>query len=93
MNGILSQYMMRSIVTTTALVLIVLLALAGLFNFIGELDDVQNAYQSPQVVLFTLLQLPLVAFSMMPLASLIGSLLALGGIAAHSEIIVMRASA
>jgi lipopolysaccharide export system permease protein len=92
MNGILSQYMMRSIITATALVLIVLLALAGLFNFIGELDDVQNAYQSPQVVLFTLLQLPLVAFSMMPLASLIGSLLALGGLAAHSEIIVMRAS-
>jgi lipopolysaccharide export system permease protein len=92
MNGILSQYMMRTIIATTALVLLVLLALGGLFDFISELDDIQNAYQSPQVVLFTLLRLPLFAFSMMPLASLIGSLLALGGLAAHSEIIVMRAS-
>jgi lipopolysaccharide export system permease protein len=92
MNGILSQYMMRAIITTTALVLLVLLALAGLFDFIGELDDIRGGYQSTQVVLFTLLQLPLAAFSMMPLAALIGSLLALGGLAAHSEIIVMRAS-
>ena len=92
MNGILTQYMMRAIITTTALVLLVLLALAGLFDFISELDDMQGGYQSAQVVLFTLLRLPLSAFSMMPLATLIGSLLALGGIAAHSEIIVMRAS-
>ena len=39
MNGILSQYMMRTILASTALVLVVLLALAGLFEFIAELDD------------------------------------------------------
>ena len=42
MNGILSQYMMRTILATTSLVLVVLLALAGLFEFIAELDDVRE---------------------------------------------------
>jgi lipopolysaccharide export system permease protein len=92
MNGILSRYMMRAIIATTALVLIVLLALAGLFEFIAELDDMRGDYQSPQVILYTALRLPLLAFQMFPVAALIGSLLALGGLAANSEIIVMRAS-
>lgn len=92
MNAILSQYMMRTILTTTTLVLVVLLALTGLFDFIGELDDVQGDYQTPQAILYTLLRLPQLAFEMLPVAALIGSLLGLGALAATSEIIVMRAS-
>jgi lipopolysaccharide export system permease protein len=84
--------MMRAIIAATALVLIVLLALAGLFEFIAELDDTQGNYQTPRVILYTLLRLPQLAFEMLPVAVLIGSLLALGGLAANSEIIVMRSS-
>ena len=92
MNAILSQYMMRTILAATALVLVVLLALAGLFEFIGELDDTQGDYQTPRIVLYTLLRLPQLAFEMLPIAALIGSLLGLGGLAANSEIIVMRSA-
>ena len=92
MNGILSQYMMRTILAATALVLVVLLALAGLFEFIAELDDTRGDYQTPQVILYTLLRLPQLAFEMLPVAALIGSLLGLGALAANSEIIVMRAA-
>jgi len=92
MNSILTQYLMRAIFATTALVLLVLLALAGLFEFIAELDDTQGDYQTPQVVLYSLLRLPQLAFEMLPIAALIGSLLALGGLASNSEIIVMRAA-
>ncbi len=92
MNGILSQYLMRSIVSSTALVLVVLLALAGLFEFIAELDDVQNNYRTPQAIMFAALRLPILAFQMMPVSALIGSLLGLGGLAAGSEIIVMRSA-
>lgn len=92
MNGILTKYLMRAILTTTALVLLVLLALAGLFEFIAELDDTQGDYQTPLVILYTALRLPLLAFEMLPIAILIGSLLALGGLASNSEIIVMRSS-
>lgn len=92
MNAILTQYMMRTILTTTALVLVVLLALAGLFEFIAELDDTQGDYQTPQAMLYTALRLPQLAFEMLPVAALIGSLLGLGALAANSEIIVMRSA-
>lgn len=92
MNGILSQYMMRSILAATALVLVVLLALAGLFEFIAELDDTQGDYQTPRVILYTMLRLPQLAFEMLPVAALIGALLGLGSLAANSEIVVMRSA-
>jgi lipopolysaccharide export system permease protein len=84
--------MMRTIVASTGLVLVVLLALAGLFEFIAELDDLQGDYQTPQAILYSLLRLPNLAFEMLPIAALIGSLLGLGALAGHSEIIVMRSS-
>ena len=92
MTGILSQYMLRTILSSTALVLIVLLGLAGLFEFIAELDDTQGDYQTAQVVLYTFLRLPNLAFEMLPVAALIGSLLGLGAMAGNSEIIVMRSA-
>lgn len=92
MNSILSQYLMRTILASTALVLVVLLALAGLFEFIAELDDTVGNYQMPQVVLYTVLRLPNLAFDMLPIAALIGSLLGLGALAGNSEIIVMRSA-
>ncbi len=89
---LLSQYLMRTILASTALVLVVLLALAGLFEFIAELDDIQGDYQTPQAILFTALRLPNLAFEMLPVAVLIGSLLGLGALAGNSEIIVMRSA-
>ena len=84
--------MMRTVVTSTALVLFVLLALAGLIEAIAQLEDVQNNYQVPQAILYTLLRLPILGFEMMPVSALIGSLLGLGALAANSEIIVMRSA-
>jgi lipopolysaccharide export system permease protein len=72
--------------------MVVLLALAGLFEFIAELDDVKNDYDTPQAILYAILRLPILAFELMPVAALIGSLLGLGAIAANSEIIVMRSA-
>ena len=92
MTAILARYLMRTILASTALVLVVLLALAGLFEFIAELEDVQRDYQTPQAIMYAALRMPVLAFELMPVSALIGSLLGLGGIAANSEIIVMRAA-
>lgn len=92
MNSILSGYLTRIVLTSTAMVLAVLLALAGLFEFIAELEDIKNDYRLPQAISYALLRLPILAFELMPVSVLIGSLMGLGGIAANSEIIVMRAS-
>lgn len=92
MSPILAAYLTRNVLASSAMVLAVLLALAGLFEFIAELEDIQNAYDTADAVLYTALRLPILAFELMPVAVLIGSLLGLGGIASNSEFIVMRAS-
>lgn len=88
--GILTAYLLRTILTSTLLVLLVLLALAGLFEFIGQLDSVQGDYGIPQALLFAALRLPQLSFEMLPIAALIGALLGLGSLANSSELVVMR---
>jgi hypothetical protein len=46
--SLLASYLMRAILTSTMLVMLVLLALAGLFEFIGQLDSTQGEYGVPQ---------------------------------------------
>ncbi len=90
--GVLSGYLMRTILASTMLVLMVLLALATLFEFIGELDNKMGDYGISQALLYSILRLPQVAFQMLPMATLIGALLGLGGLASNSELIVMRSA-
>ena len=90
--SILSAYLMRTILASTLLVLAVLLALATLFEFIGELDNKMGDYGIPQALMYSVLRLPQVAFQMLPMATLIGALLGLGGLATSSELIVMRSA-
>lgn len=87
---IVSIYLMRTILTTTLLVLGVLLALAGLFEVIGELDDAGGDYGTMQALLFAALRMPQLAFEMLPIATLLGALAGLGGLANNSELVVMR---
>lgn len=88
--NLLTGYLMRTILSSTFLVLAVLLALAGLFQFIGNLDDVQGDFGMLQVLLYSLMRLPQISFEMLPMAALIGSLLGLGALANKSELVVMR---
>ena len=89
---ILANYLMRSILTSTLLVMLVLLALAGLFEFIGQLESTQGTFGIPEALLFAVLRLPQLSFEMFPIASLIGALLGLGALANNSELVVMRTS-
>lgn len=81
---------MRAILTSVLLVMLVLLALAGLFEFIGQLESTQGSYGVPQALLFAVLRLPQLSFEMLPIAALIGALLGLGTLANNSELVVMR---
>ena len=88
--NLLATYLLRVILTSTMLVMLVLLALAGLFEFIGQLDSTQGRYGIPQALLYAALRLPQLSFEMLPIAALIGSLLGLGALANNSELVVMR---
>ena len=65
-----------------------LLALAGLFEFIAELEDVQADYKTPQAILFAALRLPNLAFQMLPVNYAGLALLCLGIIFMLAEIFV-----
>ncbi len=91
--GILDRYIGRSILTTSLLVLLTLVALAGIFGFISELDDVgKGNYTVANALQYIFLTLPSKAYLLFAPAVLLGSLLGLGAMASNSELTVMRAA-
>jgi len=93
MFGTLDRYLGRSILTTSLLVLLTLVSLAGGFAFISELEDVgKGQYTAGVAAQYILLTLPGVAYLLFAPAVLMGSLLGLGTLAANSELTVMRAA-
>jgi len=90
---ILGNYLIRTILGYTALVMLVLLALGALFLFIDQQDDIgTGGYSASQAMLFVGLSLPTYLFQLLPVGALIGALLGLGNLARGSELVVMRAS-
>jgi len=90
---LLSNYVIRTVLGYTALVMLVLLALGALFMFIGQQDDIgTGSYTATQALLFVALNLPSYISQLLPVAALIGALLGLGSLARGSELVVMRAS-
>jgi lipopolysaccharide export system permease protein len=90
---LLGNYIIRTILGYTALVMLVLLALGALFLFIGQQDDIgTGGYSASQAMLFVGLSLPSYLFQLLPVGALIGALLGLGNLARGSELVVMRAS-
>ena len=90
---ILGNYIVRTVLGYTALVMLVLLALGALFLFIGQQDDIgTGGYTASQALLFVALNLPSYLFQLLPVGALIGALLGLGNLARGSELVVMRAS-
>jgi lipopolysaccharide export system permease protein len=91
--NVLGNYIVRTVLSYTALVTLVLMALGTLFLFIGQQSDIgKGGYNATQAMMFVLLSLPSYLCQMLPVAALIGSLLGLGNLARGSEIVVMRAS-
>ena len=90
---ILDRYLMTAVLKATALVLAVLLAIAGFVEFVGQLDTVgEGDFGIGAALAYSALRLPLLAVQMIPVAALIGALLGLGQLASQSELTVMRAA-
>lgn len=90
---IIRGYLARSIIGTTALVLGVLLSLGCFIEFVGQLDDVGvGQYGILQGLAYALMKAPEMAFTMLPMAVLLGGLLGLGALASGSEMIALRAA-
>lgn len=93
MTSILARYLMRTIIGHTLLVVLVLLVLSALYLFADQQDDIGvGTFGADDAFLFALLNLPQYAFDLLPIASLIGALLALGNLARSLELVVVRAA-
>jgi lipopolysaccharide export system permease protein len=91
--SVLCRYVMRAVLGYTTLVLLVLLVLSALYLFITQQDEIGiGTYGLADAMMYVGLNLPQTAFDVLPIAALIGSLLALGNLARSMELIVVRAA-
>ena len=86
----LDIYVLRTVLSGTLATLGIVLGLALILLFLDEVDKIDAAYTLPKAVMFVLLMLPGYMLEFFPLATLIGSLVALGALAAGNEITAMR---
>ncbi len=87
------RYLGRAIVAGTLAALCILVSVDTFIDFIDEMNDVgENGYSTWDAVYKTLLTLPQGGYEFFPTAALLGGLLGLGNLAAHNELIVLRAS-
>jgi lipopolysaccharide export system permease protein len=90
---LLDRYVAREVILSTLLALTVLVGMSAFFELVGELDDIgKHDYGALQAIQYALLSIPTYTYELLPTAALLGTLLGLGGLAANSELIVMRAS-
>ncbi len=88
----LDRYLVRTVASSTLLVLAVVLSLDVVFGFIGEMEDLKNDYQIPQALIYILTTIPRRIYDYLPLAAFIGSLVGLGVLANNSELTIIRAA-
>ena len=87
----LDLYIGRAVLLNTLLVWLVVIALEGMFAFLGEIGDIgRGDYELGDAIVFILLVLPGRAYQSFPMAALIGSLLGLGSLAAQAELNAFR---
>ena len=88
---ILDTYISKSVLTSSFIVLFALVGIFTFFAFIGDLSDSEGANTKIiDIILTSTLGIPELAYQVMPLAALIGSLLALGGMMEAHELVVIR---
>ena len=93
MFKILDIYIARTLLTTTAMSLAVLVGLSELIKFIEQMKNVgRGSYDMTTAGVYVLLSLPREIEQFFPMATLIGGLVGMGLLASNSELVVMQAS-
>ncbi len=90
---IIQRYIARDLLWTTLLALFVLVALFSFFTLIDQLGDTgRGNYGVLQAFVYVLLSIPSLAYSLFPIAAVIGSMSVLGMLARNSELDVIYTS-
>ena len=88
----IERYLGRTVIVHTLVVLAVLLVVLGFVELSIQLGKLTQDYTLEKGLLYTLLKLPVYGYEVFPVALLIGTLMGLGGLAARSELTILRAS-
>ncbi len=89
----LERYIGLHLLQGFLLVLLGLLSMDGFLALANELGDVQpGVYGVQDALVYVALTLPRRIYEYLPMAAFAGALLGVGGLAAHSELVVMRAA-
>jgi len=88
----LDRYIGSSLLRSFALIIVILVTLFSFLELMSELDDVgKGSYQLKDVFFFIGLTLPRRILDLMPISTLLGSVIALGLLADHGELLAMQA--
>ncbi len=90
---ILHRHLRKTLFSHVFKVLLILIGLFSFFEFIDELSAIgEGDYTLGSVMYFVLLRVPSLAYDLLPLAGLIGTLTGLGMLVSQNEITVMRSA-
>src|SRR5256885_16678082 len=91
--SVLDRYVVRAILSSVLLAMLVVRVLGAVFVFLDQQDDIGTGhYGALGAFWYTLLNMPQLAYELLPITALIGSPLGLGSLARGSELTVVRAS-
>ena len=88
----LKRYIGSFVFQSIAAVLFVIVALDAIFEIINQLGKLKGDYGVVEAVQYAFLYIPSSVYEYIPLSSLVGCLIGLGGLASSSELVVMRAA-
>ena len=90
---ILDRYIGRAVTMGILAVLLVMITLDSLINFAGETSEIGKAhYTFWQAIYYILLNIPQKVYQMFPMVALLGTMVSMGMLAGHSELVAIRAS-
>ena len=89
---ILDVYIARHVVAGSLLCLGLLVALFSFVAFVYDIGRIGAGYGIDDAMINTLLTLPRLSYELFPVAAAIGSMIGLGGLAATSQLVVIRAA-
>ncbi|MCP4996292.1 MAG: LptF/LptG family permease, partial [Gammaproteobacteria bacterium] len=85
---LLQLYIGKTVLVNITVALVVLLGLVSIGTFAGELSDVgEGDYQAWDAFVYVVMIVPRRIYEIFPVAVLLGSLIGLGSLASHSELI------
>ena len=88
---ILDRYIGQAIMTGVTLVLVIFIVLYELFAFAGETNQIgRGDYTIWSALQYSLLRLPQHIYELFPLSMLLGTMLGLGWLANHNELVIIR---